>query len=86
MLVLREGMKGGWLVLPEYDARFFLRNNSIFMFDGQQILHGVTPMAKEREDGYRYSIVYYSLRGMWKCLTLTEELAQARGKERAKLR
>ena len=89
MLVLRNGMEGGWLVLPEYDAKFLLKNNAIFMFDGQKIVHGVTPMRPRPEAGseaYRYSIVFYSLRGMWKCLTLTEELAQARQKEMEKLR
>lgn len=85
MLVLRKGMSGGWLVLPEFDVRFLLKNNAIFMFDGQEIIHGVTPMKKEEEGAYRYSIVFYSLKGMWKCLTLTEELANARQIERSKL-
>ena len=86
MLVLRKNMEGGWLNLPEFDCRFMLKNNAIFMFDGQKILHGVTPMKKAGEDSYRYSIVFYSLKGMWKCLTLDEELANAREKELAKLR
>jgi hypothetical protein len=85
MLVLREEMEGGWLCVPEIQTRFLLKHNSLFMFDGQKILHGVSPMNKMSEDAYRFSIVYYSLKGMWKCLTLTEELARAREIEMAKL-
>lgn len=85
MLVLRDQMQGGWLCFPELDARFMFSNNSLAMFDGQSLLHGVTPMQAETEAGYRYSVVFYSLKGLWKCLTVTEELAHARNTEMAKL-
>jgi len=86
MLVLREEMEGGWLCVPEINTRFLLKHNSLFMFDGQKILHGVSPMKPMTDDGYRFSIVYYSLKGMWKCLTLTEELLRARKIELDKLK
>lgn len=86
MIVLRNNIEGGWLCVPEINTRFMLKNNSLFMFDGQKILHGVSPMEGSDEDSYRFSIVYYSLRGMWKCLTLTEELLRARKLELDKLR
>ena len=38
------------------------------------------------DDAYRFSIVYYSLKGMWKCLTLTEELLRSRKLELDKLK
>lgn len=75
MLVLRESVDGGLLCLPEFDVAFFLQNKALFMFDGQGILHGVTPMTI-REGGYRYSLVYYAMMGLWKCLTLSEEMAR----------
>ena len=86
MLVLKKDMEGGWLCIPEINTRFLLKNNSLFMFDGQKLLHGVSPMNERSEDAYRFSIVYYSLKGMWKCLTLTEELLRARELELSKLK
>ena len=86
MLVLRKDMEGGWLCVPEIDTKFLLKHNSLFMFDGQSLLHGVTPMSEASEDAYRFSIVYYSLKGMWKCLTLTEELLRSRKIELEKLK
>lgn len=86
MLVLRKDMDGGWLCVPEINIRFFLRNNALFLFDGQRILHGVTPMEATSEQAYRFSVVYYSLRGMWKCMTMTEELARARQLELERLK
>lgn len=85
MLVLRQNISGGWLAVPELDARFLFRNNALAMFDGQSLLHGVTPMEPTQPDGYRFSVVFYSLKGLWKCLTVTEELAHARNTEMNKL-
>jgi hypothetical protein len=48
------------------------------MFDGQELLHGVTPIKQLSEHARRYTIVFYSLVGMWSCLPLDEELADAR--------
>ena len=58
------------------------------MFDGQGIMHGVTPITYESPLSYRYSIVYYSLKQMWKCLTIDEELVRIRNKktQREKIR
>lgn len=71
-----DGIEGGYLSLPEYGVAFELVNNSLFMFDGQSILHGVTPIKKNKATSYRYSIVYYSMQQIWNCLTVTEELAR----------
>lgn len=71
------GCKGGHLSLPEYDIGLEIANNSVLLFDGQEILHGVTPFETE-EDGYRFTVVYYSLQRMWQCLTVTEEIARIR--------
>lgn len=78
MLVFKKDVEGGFLALPEYGVGVELKNNSLFMFDGQSILHGVTPIKYQRQDGFRFSVVYYSLQQIWKCLDLSEELARVR--------
>lgn len=78
MLVFKHNVRGGYLAVPEYGLGFELRHNSLLMFDGQNILHGVTPIYQLTEDAYRYSIVYYSLQQMWKCLPPKEEMLRIR--------
>lgn len=67
MLVFKRDCAGGNLTCPELDLCFRLRDHSLLMFDGQNILHGVTPFRITRASGYRYTVVYYSLKQMWKC-------------------
>lgn len=83
MLVLRKDVEGGWLCIPPLGARFLLENGAVFLFDGQSLLHGVSPM-KVGPQGYRYSIVYYSMKQVWACKTVDEELAGARSREIAR--
>lgn len=78
MIVLKQGVKNGHLSMPEYDIKCEVADKSIFFFDGQSILHGVTPIVKTNAWGRRFSIVYYSLRDMWKCLPVTDEVARIR--------
>ncbi len=78
MVAFKKGVKGGRLVCPEYDLKFEIADNTILIFDGQKILHGVTPIQKIRSDAYRYTVVYYSLKQMWKCEPLSEEVARIR--------
>ena len=82
MIVFKSGIQGGYLSLPEYGIGLELPNNAVLMFDGQSILHGVTPITKTTPESHRFSIVYYSLKQMWKCLALDEELARIRNKKR----
>jgi len=76
MVAFKSNTKGGYLSLPKYDVGLEIANNSLLLFDGQKILHGVTPFKLLSENAYRYSIVYYSLQQMWKCEPLTVELAR----------
>jgi hypothetical protein len=78
MLAIRGGTAGGHLALPAYDVGLAIANNSVTIFDGQQILHGVTPIKFLTPDAYRFTIVYYSLRKMWDCLPLREEVERIR--------
>lgn len=78
MVVFRKDIEGGYLSLPEYGVRVLLQDKSYFLFDGQSVLHGVTPMRTLRSTGYRYSIVYYALKNMRNCQGCREELARIR--------
>jgi hypothetical protein len=78
MLGFKDGIAGGRLSLPEYNAKLEIQNRSVTLFDGQSILHGVTPIRSFKEDSFRFTIVYYSLVRMWSCLPVDEEITQAR--------
>lgn len=78
MLVFKHQIKGGFLAVPEYNLLFELKNNSLLMFDGQGLLHGVTPIYKKTPEAHRFSIVFYSLQRMWQCLPPEEEVKRIR--------
>lgn len=78
MVCFKKGVKGGRLSIPEYDIKLEISDNTLVIFDGQEILHGVTPIKKTHPKGYRYTIVYYSMEQMWKCDSLNEETARIR--------
>lgn len=77
MIVLPHRITGGELVLPQFRVAFRFKTPSVFFFDGQSILHGVMPIQRPSM-GYRYSLVYYSLQQMWRCLPADEELLRAK--------
>lgn len=78
MVAFKNGIVGGRLVMPEYNVKFEIGDNTIAIFDGQRIMHGVTPINKWKPDSYRYTLVYYSLEQMWKCDTIKEEVLRIR--------
>lgn len=80
MPVLRRGVAGGHLHLPEYDATFACRDGWALFFAGYDLVHGVTPMRLTQADGYRYSVVFYALKGLKDCHTYAVETARARAK------
>jgi hypothetical protein len=80
MLTLKKELKGGDLSIPEINTLIKLNDNTLLIFDGQELLHGVTPLVKKNEKSYRFTVVYYSLIQMWKCLTINEEVIKARKK------
>jgi len=85
MLCFTKGLEGGELLMPEYNIGISPTNQSLIIFDGQAILHGVAPF-KIAKNGYRYTLVYYSLKQMWQCLTPDEELKYARTYRRGQLK
>lgn len=82
MLCFKGDMIGGNLSCPEIDVCFVLKDNSLIMFDGQGLLHGVTPFRKKRPQGYRYTAAFYSLADMWMCLEPGEEIREAAKRRR----
>lgn len=77
MAVFKKNTAGGHLILPEYNVKVACADSSLFIFDGQSELHGVTPIIKTAQDGYRYSVVYYALEALCRCGTPKEELRRA---------
>ncbi len=78
MPVVRRGIGGGYLHLPEYGMTFPCRDGWVCYFKGQELVHGVTPIRRRQKDGYRISVVFYSLRGMKDCATFAREVGRAR--------
>ena len=74
MIAFRNKIEGGRLSIPEYDIGLEIDDSTVTLFDGQKILHGVTPIQYLSPESYRFTIVYYSLSQMWKCTTPKEEL------------
>jgi hypothetical protein len=78
MPVIRKNMAGGYLTMPEYNLTCSCRDGWVTFFAGYKYVHGVTPMSPKTTDAYRYSIVYYALRGMKDCFTYAVETAKAK--------
>ena len=82
MVCFKKGIKGGRLSIPEYDIKLEIADDTLVIFNGQEILHGVTPIKKTHPKGYRYTVVYYSMEQMWKCDSLNEETDRIRKKKK----
>lgn len=73
VLILKEGVVGGYLVFPELKIALEQSDGALGIFDGQKWMHGVTPLSRIAKNGYRASIVFYALDGMKKCYPYKEE-------------
>jgi hypothetical protein len=76
MIVVKRGVSGGELVFPDYRARLSFRPGAVFLFNGQEHLHGVTRCVQTAPVSYRFSVVYYTSEQVWKCLPPKEELTR----------
>lgn len=74
LIVLRRGMAGGHLVLPEYGVALPQDDGAMLMFDGAGIIHGVTPLRKRQQSGYRIGLVFYATAAMQRCYPYEEEM------------
>lgn len=84
MPIIRRGTRGGALNIYEYGVTIDCRDGWVVFFPGYRLLHGVTPIAHVSADAYRYTVVYYCLRGMKDCFTYAVEQAEARKKRTAR--
>lgn len=73
MPVVRRGVRGGHLHVPEYGLTIGCADSTVVLFPGKLLVHGVTPLRRAQPDGYRFSVVYYALRGMRTCREAAEE-------------
>ena len=80
MITFRSGVAGGHLSCPELGVGFALRDKTTLNFDGQSLLHGVTPLTMVGSNPERFTVVFYSLRQMWSCLPVDEEVIRIREK------
>lgn len=67
MLAARHDMQGGYLHLVDYDVWLSVPHGSISLFDGQSVLHGVSPMKPLSANARRYTMVAYARTAMKKC-------------------
>ena len=77
MLALRKNMNGGALHLPEYGVTLGIPDQSITIFNGQEVWHGVTPMIAAKKDAYRFTLVWYAKRKICQCVSAPEEANRA---------
>ena len=76
MVALKKYCRGGHLAIPEFGIGLEIADRSLLFFDGQDIIHGVTPFQITKTGGYRFTLVYYTLKRMWQCLPISEEIAR----------
>jgi hypothetical protein len=85
MLAVRHGIGGGLLYLADYDVYLAVPHGSISIFDGQSVLHGVTPFTITSHDAWRYTLVAYAKTGMkpnrmWTITNMLRRASKATGK------
>ena len=78
MFAFKKDVEGGHLCTPELGIKFKTGNNSLILFDGQALLHGVTPITKLSKNAKRFTVVYYSLKNMWSCEPYEDEIEHMR--------
>jgi len=66
IITKRRNSTGGNLYIPDYDACINQCDNSILVYPAWRNIHGVTPIQKLKEDGYRNSLIFYPLKAFQK--------------------
>lgn len=60
VLTLKRESYRGYLVFPDYNVGTDMQDCSLLLFNGREILHGVTPIITNNpKDSYRISVVFY---------------------------
>lgn len=58
----KYNVTGGHLHIPDYNAVIEQRHNSLLVYPVWKNIHGVTPIIKKYNNGYRNSLVFYPLK------------------------
>jgi hypothetical protein len=66
LFLFKKDIHGGKLVLPLLDLAIDADDGSALLFDGNFLLHGVSPIRQMSEESYRYTVVYYTLEAVKK--------------------
>ena len=64
---LREGAEGGFLALPALNTAIDCADSTVTVFDGARLCHGVTPIQLQHSGAYRLSVLFYTLKSLWRC-------------------
>jgi hypothetical protein len=80
MFAFKEDIEGGFLSVPEVGLGFACKDHSLTIFDGQALLHGVTPIKKLKQSATRFTVVFYSLKQLWNCETNVDEISRLRAR------
>lgn len=78
MAVYRDGVRGGMLAIPEYRVTLSCPHRALVLFQGVELIHGVSRLRYDRPDARRLSVVFYAVRNMRHCLPCDEEFATGR--------
>ena len=62
IITKKEHATGGNLHVPDYNATFDSRENSMLVYPAWKNVHGVTPIEAKIKGGYRNSLVFYPLK------------------------
>lgn len=62
----KQNARGGHLHVPEYDAVIENRDGSMLVYPAYKNMHGVTPIVPLAENGYRNSLVFYTINNLQK--------------------
>mgnify|MGYP003635044040 FL=1 len=62
ILTKRNNSNGGSLNVPDYNVTFEQADNSMLVYPAWKNIHGVTPIIKTSEDGYRNTLIFYPLK------------------------
>jgi hypothetical protein len=77
MYVSRHNVFGGYLVLPEYRVALETKHRQLLIFQGSNILHGVSEI-KRINGGNRHTIVYYTNETIKNTKDLAQSISKAR--------
>lgn len=76
--VLNHDVVGGYTVVPAFRVAFDAQGPIQVGFSTPDEVHGVTPIHRRAGRGYRYSMIFYTMKGMLNCGTPEEELKRVR--------